>query len=38
MAAQISLMDYAFYAFCGVVVAYLLYKGLTERPQITPYE
>jgi len=31
-------MDYAFYAACGLVVAYLLWKGLTEQPKITPYE
>jgi hypothetical protein len=38
MAAQATAMDYAFYAFCGVVVAYLLWEGLSKKEKITPYE
>jgi len=38
MAAQTNLMDYAFYAACGLVVAYLLWKGLTDKQKMNEYE
>lgn len=38
MAAQMTLMDYAFYAACGLVVAYLLWKGLTQKQDMNIYE
>jgi len=38
MAAQMTPMDYAFYAACAAVVAYLLWKGLTDKPDISAYE
>ncbi len=38
MAAQTNPMDYAFYIACGLVVAYLLWKGLTDKQKMTAYE
>ncbi|MFA6329495.1 MAG: hypothetical protein WCX64_02295 [Candidatus Micrarchaeia archaeon] len=38
LATAMTPTDYAFYAACGLVVAYLLWKGLTDKPGVSAYE